>query len=699
VEPLEERALLAVGFLQTNMISDIAGLANVTDPNLQNPWGLTPTGEFWVSDNNSGVSTLYDGIGTPAGLVVTIPPIAGSAAGTVGQPSGIVSNPFTGQNNTPAAFDVVGTGGDGTPAAFIFDSQDGVISAWNFGLADNTKAIAEVNNAGADYTGLAIGQDGQGNPRLYAANFTGGTIDVFDSNFASIALGATAFKDTQVPAGYGPFNIQSLGGKLYVEYAKIDPATGEGKLGPGNGGFVDIYNGDGVLQKRIIAGGALDSPWGVTIAPTGFGGFGKDLLVGNFGNGWINVFDPTKNYKFVATISNPSGKPIVNDHLWAINAGTGTNGQLANAIYFTAGIQNEQHGLFGSIQAIPSLSFEAPLLPNLTAGAKQTFNTVPANGDQNPYGLAFVTGDYRGGGLLHPGDLLVANFNNASTQANPTGIQGTGSTIVRITPSGGTSVFFQGAPGLGLTTALRVLKNGFVLVGSVPTPDGTAANIQPGTLFVLNSSGNIKLKLTGNLLDSPWDLTVNDQGNTAQVFVSNVVGGTVTRVNLVLPAPGTSGKVKVQSETVIGADYTSQPNTAAVILGPTGLAYDPATDTLYVASTADNAVYAIADAAERTSDAGRGTKIFANPHLRGPLGLVLAPNGNLIVANGDAVNPDPNNKQNSELLEFTPGGSFVGQFQVDAALGSAFGIAVTRTNGLRFAAVDDNTNTVTIWTF
>ncbi len=697
VEPLEERALLAAGFLQTNMVSDIPGLANVTDANLKNPWGLTMTGEFWVSDNTSGVSTLYNGIGTPNPLVVTIPPAPGSAPGTVAQPTGVVNNPF-GQSK-PTAFNV-----GGNPAVFLFDSQDGVISAWSFRLADTSKAVAEVTIAGADYTGLAVGSDAAGDPLLYAANFSAGTIDVFDGSYKSVdpAAGVPtpngvspvhlrgAFKDTSLPAGFAPFNIQNIGGLFYVEYAKFDPTTAEGK--PGAGGFVDVFNGDGVLQTQLIKNGALNAPWGVAKAPAGFGPFSNDLLVGNFGNGWINAYD--SHGHFVGTMTDTSGRPIAIDHLWALQPGTGTNGQLANAVYFTAGPNDEADGLLGSLQSVPSLNFRTPLLPNLSSGAKQTFSTVPANGDQNPYGLTYVPADYRGGGVLKPGDLLVSNFNNGSN------VQGTGSTIMRITPSGGTSVFFQGSSQLGLTTALGVLKNGFVLVGSVPTPDGTAANIQPGSLLVLDANGRLVETINGNLVDSPWDLAVNDQLNTAQVFVSNVVSGTVTRINLKVPAPGRGGKPAIQSETVIGSGFASQPNDAAVIVGPTGLAYDVVSDTLYVASTADNAVFAIAHAGQRHDDAGMGRLIFRDARLRGPLGMILAANGNLIVANGDAVNADPAGRQNSELIEFTPGGRFVAQFQVDPAVGGAFGVAWANDNGtLRFAAVDDATNTVDVWTF
>jgi uncharacterized protein (TIGR03118 family) len=705
VEALEERSLLAAGFLQTNMVSDIAGMANVTDPNLINPWGLTATAEFWVAENGAGVSSLFNGIGTPNPQLptVTIPPISGNGPGI---PSGIVNNPF-GQSN-PTAFEV-----DGHPAIFIFDSQDGEISAWNFQLADPTKAVTVAGNAAADYTGLAIGKDSNGDPLLYAAMFatnngdgttgtTGGTIQVFNSSFQPVSLGASAFQDPSIPSNFGPFNIQNVGGLLYVEYAKIDPTTGEGQVGPNNSGFVDVYNGNGVLQKRLILGGKLDSPWGVAMAPAGFGQFGGDLLVGNFGNGEINAYD--SHGKFVGNLTDNAGDPIVIDHLWALQPGDGANGQLSNAIYFTAGINNEADGLFGSLQPIPTLSTKSPLLPNLPGGALQTFSTMPTTGpdagDQNPYGLAFVPAGFKGKGVLQPGDLLIANFNNASTSDNPTGIQGTGATIMRVTPDGGTSIFFQGPPGLGLTTALGVLKNGFVLVGSVPTPDGTAANIGPGTLFVLDANGNVVAKLTGNLLDSPWDLTINDQGKTAQVFVSNVVSGTITRLDLNVPAAGQSANHIIESETVIGSGFTSTPNDAAVILGPTGLAYNAKTGTLYVASTADNTIFSIPNAGTRLSDAGTGNVVFQSTELRGPLGMVLAPNGDLIVANGDAVNADPNNKENSELIEFTPQGKLVGEFQVDTGAGSAFGVAVSTDNGqIRFAAVDDSTNTVSVWTF
>ena len=332
------------------------------------------------------------------------------------------------------------------------------------------------------------------------------------------------------------------------------------------------------------------------------------------------------------------------------------------------------------------------ILNQLSTSTPVTASTIPANGDLNPYGVAFVPENFARGGALNPGDLLVSNFNASSN------LQGTGTTIVRITPDGHTSTFFQGNAGLGLTTALGVLKNGFVIVGNLPTTDGTGATAQQGSLLILDKNGILVATLTDSkLLDGPWDLAVNDEGGRAQVFVSNVLSGTVTRIDLQVPRHGSAPKVL--SETQIASGYAHRTDAAALLLGPTGLAFDEKTDTLFVASTADNAVYAIPNAEHTHHDAGKGKVIYNDPaHLHGPLALVLAPNGDLIVANGDAVNADPAHP--SELVEFTQHGKFVAEFQVDPVADGAFGIAiqVSEDGQVRFAAVDDNTNTVSIWT-
>jgi DNA-binding beta-propeller fold protein YncE len=317
-----------------------------------------------------------------------------------------------------------------------------------------------------------------------------------------------------------------------------------------------------------------------------------------------------------------------------------------------------------------------------------TATTIPSNGDLNPYGVAFVPVGFPSGGSIAGSDLLVANFNNNSN------LQGTGTTIVSISPTGGQSVFAT-SPLIGLDTALGVLSRGFVIVGNLPvTYPGGVATPQQGSLQIFNRNGTLISTLNDSaLLDSPWDLTINDQGSQAQVFVSNVLSGTVTRLNLSV----TSTNITVVSKTQIGSGYAHQPSAAAVVVGPTGLAYDPDHDTLYVASTADNKIFAIGNAGDRKSSAGTGFLVFEDQvHLHGPLGLVLAPNGNLITANGDAVNPGgtPN-----ELVEFTPQGRLVAEYEMDAgAPGGAFGVAsAVSQRSIRFASVDDDLNTVTIW--
>jgi len=316
-------------------------------------------------------------------------------------------------------------------------------------------------------------------------------------------------------------------------------------------------------------------------------------------------------------------------------------------------------------------------------------STVPGTGDQNPYGVAFVPEGFPRGGPLHATDLVVSNFNDGDN------VQGTGTTIMQVPQNGGAaSVFFQGPAGLGLTTALGVLQSGFVIVGSVPTTDGTCGTIQTGELLILDRAGRVVTTLSdAKLLDGPWDLTVHDAGDRATVFVSNVLSGAVTRIRLRARAD----RVVVQRMTRIASGYGTACNAAAVVVGPTGLAYDASRDILYVASTADNEIFAVAGAERAEGDHGPGTVIFKDDaHLHGPLALALAPNGDLITADGDAINPDPT--QLSEIVEFTPAGEFVGQLQIDPVIGSAFGLAVTRSRGhMLFAAVDDNTGSLEEW--
>jgi hypothetical protein len=317
-----------------------------------------------------------------------------------------------------------------------------------------------------------------------------------------------------------------------------------------------------------------------------------------------------------------------------------------------------------------------------------TESTIPTNGDVNPYGVAFVPQNFPAGGLLNPGDLLVSNFNNKLN------LQGTGTTIIKVTPNGQTSLFFQGAGPLGLSTGLAVLKKGFVLVANCPTTGGAAPMAEQGSLLVIDRNGHLINTILSPLVQGPWDFTVHDEGNLVQVFVSNVLTGTVSRLDLLLDA----GNVQVKSAAVIASGYLHRPDPATFEVGPTGLAYDHRRDILYVASTGDNEVFAVKNAGEDNQSRGMGQLIYRDQvHLHGALAMVLAPNGHLLVSNSDGINPDPN--QPSEIVEFTVHGQFIGQLSVDPAEGGAFGLNIVQVadDVVRFAAVDDNANTITIW--
>ena len=332
-----------------------------------------------------------------------------------------------------------------------------------------------------------------------------------------------------------------------------------------------------------------------------------------------------------------------------------------------------------------------PFLPS-----PQNVSTVPPNGDVNPYGVAFVPHDFNSpGSSLRPGDILVSNFNNSNN------LQGTGTTIVRIGADGSFSTFFTtpnamlGGPGTGLTTALAVLKKGFVLVGSMPSSDGTVNVNDPGSLLVIDGKGNLLSMIADPTINGPWDMTVDDRGGNAFVFVSNALNGTVTRLDLQVGGPGA---VKVMKKTVIASNYQHQPDSVTFVDGPTGLVYDQDHDVLFVASTEDNAVFAVQNAEKTTTSQGTGSIVYTDmTHLHGALGMAMAPNGHLLVTNNDAINSDPN--QPSEIVEFTLTGQFITQLSVDPNQGGSFGLAVnTKDHVATFAAVDDNTASLLIWT-
>ena len=317
-------------------------------------------------------------------------------------------------------------------------------------------------------------------------------------------------------------------------------------------------------------------------------------------------------------------------------------------------------------------------------------STIPANGDVNPYGVATVPGNFPAGSTIDSGDILVSNFNNS------TNAQGTGTTIVRIQPSGRTSLFFQGTPPLGLTTALTILQAGFVLVGNFPSPDlsGSCATAQAGSILVINKRGKQVGTIVDPSINGPWDSALFDQGSSAKLFVANGLSGAVVRLDLAIDARG----VSLKKATQISSGYGHQCDPVTFVDAPTGLVYNPNTDVLFVASTVDNAIFAVSSAGARTNDGGMGTVVYEDPtHLHGALAMAVAPNGHLLVSNNDAINPDPN--QPSEIVEFTTDGTFVNEISVDQSTGGSFGLNVASFGGLaRFAFVDDNVNALSIWT-
>ena len=313
-------------YKKRNLVSDIDGVARITDANLVNPWGLAfgPATPAWVADNGTDVSTLYSG-GVRKSIPVTLPLVVGIPGGA---PTGVVFNATPG-------FKV-----NGAAAHFIFDSEAGTITAWNAG----TQAVTEATTPGAIYKGLAIASKG-GTTMLYAANFHAGTIDVFNDSFAPVTVPG-GFADPNLPAGFAPFNIQEIAGRLVVAYAQQD-ADAEDEVAGAGLGFVDVFDTSGHLLRRLVSQGALNAPWGLAVAPRHFGPFSGDLLVGNFGDGAINAYDP-RTGAFRGTLQNKDGNQIKVNGLWALRFGNGVIG-TPQTLLFTAGIGDEDHGLFGEI--------------------------------------------------------------------------------------------------------------------------------------------------------------------------------------------------------------------------------------------------------------------------------------------------------------------------------------------------------------
>jgi uncharacterized protein (TIGR03118 family) len=323
----------AGGYSQENLVSDQAGVAQLTDPNLVNPWGMSrsATSPIWVSDNGADVSTLYQGAvpGNPESPVAKVP-LTVSIPG--GAPTGQV-------NNDTTAFVLPGTT---TPARFIFIGEDGDLSAWAGGAA----ATLLGHTDGAVYKGLALAHSPSG-PMLLAANFHDNRIDVFDGTFAPVPA-AGMFTDPGLPQGFAPFNVAEIGGQIFVTYAQQDADAVDDVAGPAHG-FVDVFTTSGAFVTRFASRGVLNSPWGIAIAPANFGQFSGDLLIGNFGDGRIHAFDPNTG-EVLGTLRGTSGLPLAIDGLWGLIVGDAVAGG-PDAVWFSAGPDDESHGLLGILRA------------------------------------------------------------------------------------------------------------------------------------------------------------------------------------------------------------------------------------------------------------------------------------------------------------------------------------------------------------
>ena len=337
-------------YAQHNLISDGTIPADHTDANLVNAWGLVsgPTTPWWIADNGTGKTTLFNVATNAIQAEFTVP----GAGGAQGNPTGVVFNGGTG---------FVVNNGVGAPSAarFIFASEDGTLSAFKGAPIVTVVPNAQAPAHAAIYKGLAIDSATAGT-KLYATDFHNGKVDIFDSSFHAVTI-AGAFADPSLPAGFAPFGIQNIDGTIYVTYALQDEDKKDDVAGPGNG-YVDAYDTSGNLIRRVASAGELNSPWGLALAPSDFGRFSGDLLVGNFGNGRIHAFDPTQltsvgEFEAVGLLHSAAGRPVTIDGLWALQFGHGTTASSANGLtttlFFTAGPAGEAQGLFGTLVPVP----------------------------------------------------------------------------------------------------------------------------------------------------------------------------------------------------------------------------------------------------------------------------------------------------------------------------------------------------------
>lgn len=536
LEVLEDRCLLSAGFTQINLDSDISGLGRVTDPNLVNPWGIafSPTGAFWFGDNGAGVSDIVDGDGQILPLVVTVP----GTGGTSGSPTGTVSNDGSGFQLTK--------NGVTAPAHFLFASEDGTISAWSPWI-DDTDALVVIDNSaqGAVYEGLALANGSDGQPYLFAADFGRGKIDVFDQNFHPVSTNGS-FTDPNLPSGFAPFNVQNINDQLFVTYAKKGVGGDEDVPGAGNG-FIDVYSPSGNFVERLASGGALNSPWGLTVAPQSFGPFAGALLVGNNGDGHINAYD-LHSGTYLGQLTDGAGRPLAIDGLWGLTVGNDHLAGNSQTVYFAAGIDRGQHGLFGAIQ-------------NSQDGSLGTAGTLPYDPSSNDddYPLPPAQGPTLGGdpGQSAPTPVLLSTSNSSFALAPTLSISSefaesrtlaSIATALSPTASGSTQGFINAVVAMGTVTGSGAMP-AFLLE---PSGKLTSANRSPYETRGLDGSDASSQVLPPLSLLLPENNTPMDSTEKAESTLSPIPSesGSLQPRNVPLPSSWTPGATDPVASTV-----------------------------------------------------------------------------------------------------------------------------------------------------
>jgi uncharacterized protein (TIGR03118 family) len=577
-----------------NLVSDLPGIADHQDQNLVNAWGngFSGSSPFWIGNNGTGTATLYDGTGSALALVVSIPGPASS-----GGPGAVTGVLF---NSNVSAFNVA----DGKPASFLFCTEDGTISGWN-PSADATHALIMIDNSssGAVYKGCTLGGTAAA-PMMYAANFNSGKIDYWD---AALKAMPASFNNPAVPAGFAPFNIQNLGGKLYVTYARQNAEKHDDVAAAGNG-YVAVFDMSGNLMANLVTQGPLNSPWGMAVAPASFGDFASALLVSNFGDGKIDAFNATSG-ALMGTLNDVAGKPISIPGLWSINFGNGGRGGDAATLYFTAGISGngdpvESHGLFGSVQAAPSVQ-----TTGIVNGASLTAGAIAANtwvsikgGALSATTRTWAAPDFvnkqlpaqlDGIGVTMNGEAAYVEFVSPS-QLNvlvPADLPA-GATQIQVTNNGLKSAVIDttlqaAAPAFFTIGAITASGNAYIAAehsdGSVSGPPNLIAGLsttplQAGETAVLFATGlgaTNPAVPNGQTFPAPLPLsvtpTVTIGGLNAQVAFAGLISPGLYQVNVVIPSgigsDGGAGNVDAPVSLQAGA-AKSQGNAVISIAAP-----------------------------------------------------------------------------------------------------------------------------------